>query len=200
MEAQPLFTPLRTPRRGALGRRARRFTAQFQSLFNISTCMDWRVDFLPCKAKIRRHPDGWQGFLTQSGRKIRRQDMRREILNRLLDAAAAFAQQDGAGERSPSLALLRASAAALSAPPDLPPGQLDDCFAGRTQAQAAGSAGYVHIIRLPFPGAVVVDRTGAQCVPLHPIPILAKARADYSRFARRKGKLSTLKIQIRRRR
>ena len=47
-----------------------------QSLFNISTCMDWRVDFLPCKAKIRRHPDGWQGFLTQSGRKIRRQDMR----------------------------------------------------------------------------------------------------------------------------
>jgi hypothetical protein len=38
--------------------------------------MDWRVDFLPCKAKIRRHPDGWQGFLTQSGRKIRRQDMR----------------------------------------------------------------------------------------------------------------------------
>ena len=34
------------------------------------------MDFLPCKAKIRRHPDGWQGFLTQSGRKIRRQDMR----------------------------------------------------------------------------------------------------------------------------
>ncbi|MCI8909997.1 MAG: hypothetical protein HFG09_04890, partial [Oscillibacter sp.] len=32
----------------------------------------------------RRHPDGWQGFLTQSGRKIRRQDMRGEILNRLL--------------------------------------------------------------------------------------------------------------------
>ena len=54
-----------------------------KSLFNISTCMDWRVDFLPCKAKIRRHPDGWQGFLTQSGRKIRRQDMRGEILNRL---------------------------------------------------------------------------------------------------------------------
>ena len=52
-------------------------TAKFcKSLFNISTCMDWRVDFLPCKAKIRRHPDGWQGFLTQSGRKIRRQDMR----------------------------------------------------------------------------------------------------------------------------
>ena len=49
--------------------------------------MDWRVDFLPCKAKIRRHPDGWQGFLTQSGRKIRRQDMRGEILNRLLDPA-----------------------------------------------------------------------------------------------------------------
>ncbi len=57
--------------------------ANSQSLFNISTCMDWRVDFLPCKAKIRRHPDGWQGFLTQSGRKIRRQDMRGEILNRL---------------------------------------------------------------------------------------------------------------------
>ena len=54
-----------------------------KSLFKISTCMDWRVDFLPCKAKIRRHPDGWQGFLTQSGRKIRRQDMRGEILNRL---------------------------------------------------------------------------------------------------------------------
>ncbi|MCI8910330.1 MAG: hypothetical protein HFG09_06585, partial [Oscillibacter sp.] len=33
----------------------------------------------------RRHPDGWQGFLTQSGRIIRRQDMRGEILNRLLD-------------------------------------------------------------------------------------------------------------------
>ena len=33
---------------------------------------------MPCKAKIRRHPDGWQGFLTQSGRKIRRQDMRGE--------------------------------------------------------------------------------------------------------------------------
>ena len=47
--------------------------------------MDWRVDFLPCKAKIRRHPDGWQGFLTQSGRIIRRQDMRGEILNRLLN-------------------------------------------------------------------------------------------------------------------
>ena len=57
-----------------------------KSLFNISTCMDWRVDFLPCKAKIRRHPDGWQGFLTQSGRKIRRQDMRGEILNRLLNS------------------------------------------------------------------------------------------------------------------
>ena len=56
---------------------------QAKSLFKISTCMDWRVDFLPCKAKIRRHPDGWQGFLTQSGRKIRRQDMRGEILNRL---------------------------------------------------------------------------------------------------------------------
>ncbi|MCI8910512.1 MAG: hypothetical protein HFG09_07530 [Oscillibacter sp.] len=45
--------------------------------------MDWRVDFSPCKAKIRRHPDGWQGFLTQSGRKIRHQDMRGEILNKL---------------------------------------------------------------------------------------------------------------------
>ncbi|MCI8910800.1 MAG: hypothetical protein HFG09_09015, partial [Oscillibacter sp.] len=43
-----------------------------------------RVDFLPCKAKIRRHPDGWQGFLTQSGRIIRRQDVCGEILNRLL--------------------------------------------------------------------------------------------------------------------
>ena len=31
---------------------------------------------MPCKAKIRRHPDGWQGFLTQSERKIRRQDWR----------------------------------------------------------------------------------------------------------------------------
>ena len=59
------------------------FTRFPKSLFNISTCMDWRVDFLPCKAKIHRHPDGWQGFLTQSGRKIRRQDMRGEILNRL---------------------------------------------------------------------------------------------------------------------
>ncbi|MCI8910433.1 MAG: hypothetical protein HFG09_07125, partial [Oscillibacter sp.] len=35
----------------------------------------------------RRHPDGWQGFLTQSGRIIRRQDMRGEILNRLLGRA-----------------------------------------------------------------------------------------------------------------
>ena len=61
----------------------RRISLYAKSLFNISTCMDWRVDFLPCKAKIRRHPDGWQGFLTQSGRKIRRQDMRGEILNRL---------------------------------------------------------------------------------------------------------------------
>ncbi len=55
-----------------------------KSLFNISTCADWRADFLPCKAKIRRHPDGWQGFLTRSRRKIRRQDGRGEILNRLL--------------------------------------------------------------------------------------------------------------------
>ena len=54
-----------------------------KSLFNISTCADWREDFLPCKAKIRRHPDGWQGFLTLSGRKIRRQDGRGEMLNRL---------------------------------------------------------------------------------------------------------------------
>ena len=55
----------------------------FKSLFNISTCAYWRGDFLSCKAKIRRHPDGWQGFLTQSGRKIHRQDVRGEILNRL---------------------------------------------------------------------------------------------------------------------
>ncbi|MCI8910790.1 MAG: hypothetical protein HFG09_08965, partial [Oscillibacter sp.] len=43
----------------------------------------------------RRHPDGWQGFLTQSGRKIRRQDMRGEILNRLLYAAGAAKRSDG---------------------------------------------------------------------------------------------------------
>jgi hypothetical protein len=28
------------------------------------------IDFLPCKAKSRSNPDGLQGFLTQSGRKI----------------------------------------------------------------------------------------------------------------------------------
>jgi hypothetical protein len=60
--------------------------------------MDWRVDFLPCKAKIRRYPDGWQGFLTQSGRKIRRQDMRREILNRLSDTAPSQARLDAPAE------------------------------------------------------------------------------------------------------
>lgn len=36
------------------------------------------------KAKSRRNPGGLQGFLTKSGRKIRRQDVRGEILNRLL--------------------------------------------------------------------------------------------------------------------
>ena len=46
---------------------------------------------MPCKAKIRRHPDGWQGFLTLSGRKIRRQDMRGEILNRLLEYDRGYA-------------------------------------------------------------------------------------------------------------
>ena len=44
------------------------------------------IDFLPCKAKSRRNPDGLQGFLTQSGRKICRQGGRGEMLNRLLDA------------------------------------------------------------------------------------------------------------------
>ena len=42
------------------------------------------IDFLPCKAKSRRNPDGLQGFLTQSGRKICRQGGRGEMLNRLL--------------------------------------------------------------------------------------------------------------------
>lgn len=27
--------------------------------FSISTCTNWQVDFLPCKAEIRRYPDGW---------------------------------------------------------------------------------------------------------------------------------------------
>ncbi|MCI8909587.1 MAG: hypothetical protein HFG09_02810 [Oscillibacter sp.] len=45
--------------------------------------MDWRVDFLSSKAKSRRNPGGLQGFLTQSGRKICRQDVCGEILNRL---------------------------------------------------------------------------------------------------------------------
>ena len=48
---------------------------------------------MSCKAKIRRHPDGWQGFLTQSGRKIHRQDVRGEILNRLLDEPYQRANQ-----------------------------------------------------------------------------------------------------------
>ena len=38
------------------------------------------------KAKSRRNPGGLQGFLTKSGRKIRRQDVCGEILNRLLYA------------------------------------------------------------------------------------------------------------------
>ena len=41
------------------------------------------IDFLPCKAKSRSNPDGLQGFLTQSGRKICRQGGRGEMLNRL---------------------------------------------------------------------------------------------------------------------
>ena len=41
------------------------------------------IDFMSCKAKSRSNPDGLQGFLTQSGRKICRQGGRGEILNRL---------------------------------------------------------------------------------------------------------------------
>ena len=59
------------------------------------------IDFLSCKAKSRSNPDGLQGFLTQSGRKICRQGGREEILNRLLlnggDGVARFG--DGAGQR-----------------------------------------------------------------------------------------------------
>ena len=39
---------------------------------------------MPSEAKSRSNPDGLQGFLTKSGRKIHRQDARGEILNRLL--------------------------------------------------------------------------------------------------------------------
>ena len=42
------------------------------------------IGFLSCKAKSRSNPDGLQGFLTQSGRKICRQGGRGEMLNRLL--------------------------------------------------------------------------------------------------------------------
>ena len=31
---------------------------QSKSLFNISTCADWRVDFLSSEAKSRSNPDG----------------------------------------------------------------------------------------------------------------------------------------------
>jgi hypothetical protein len=41
------------------------------------------IDFMSCKAKSRSNPDGLQGFLTQSGRKICRQGGRGEMLNRL---------------------------------------------------------------------------------------------------------------------
>ena len=54
-----------------------------KSLSSISTCADWRADFLHNEAKSRSNPDGLQGFLTKSGRKIRRQDRRGEMLNRL---------------------------------------------------------------------------------------------------------------------
>ena len=40
---------------------------------------------MPGEAKSRSNPDGLQGFLTKSGRKIHRQDVRGEILNRLLE-------------------------------------------------------------------------------------------------------------------
>ena len=39
------------------------------------------IGFLSCKAKSRSNPDGLQGFLTQSGRKICRQGGRGEMLN-----------------------------------------------------------------------------------------------------------------------
>jgi hypothetical protein len=64
------------------------------------------VDFLPCKAKIRRHPDGWQGFLTQSGRKIRRQDMRGGDFKQAL--------RDGSGTDTPQLARLAADPEIIS--------------------------------------------------------------------------------------
>ena len=42
-------------------------------------------------AKSRRNPGGLQGFLTKSGRKIRRQDVCGEILNRLLEVDVIYA-------------------------------------------------------------------------------------------------------------
>jgi hypothetical protein len=81
----------------------------FQSLFNISACADWRDRFFALQGKkpqqsiscndpiegsctiilhrrsmrLLQNPDGLQGFLTQSGRKICRQGGRGEMLNRL---------------------------------------------------------------------------------------------------------------------
>ena len=80
-----------------------------KSLFNISACADWRDRFFVLQGKkpqqsiscndpiegsctiilhrrsmrLLQNPDGLQGFLTQSGRKICRQGGRGEMLNRL---------------------------------------------------------------------------------------------------------------------
>ena len=62
------------------------------------------IGFLSCKAKSRSNPDGLQGFLTQSGRKICRQGGRGEMLNRLLGALPlraclkTFDKNGGVGE------------------------------------------------------------------------------------------------------
>ena len=56
------------------------------------------------KAKSRRNPGGLQGFLTKSGRKIRRQDVCGEILNRLLNMRLLFAMQIHDAETQAALA------------------------------------------------------------------------------------------------
>ena len=44
----------------------------FKSLFCISTHANWQAYFFVLQSKNPCHPDGWQGFLTQPGRKIHR--------------------------------------------------------------------------------------------------------------------------------
>ena len=64
------------------------------------------MDFLPCKAKNAGALAGFRGFLTQSGRKIHRQNLRGEILNRLLDSCLDDCRFIGLSFLSRNLSLL----------------------------------------------------------------------------------------------